>query len=338
MRASTLFSLLRSGGLGAVYSAQKLIASFERCVFLGSASSAHLLRRLAKGPVEFKALAAELCADASMHDALRDWLEVGVGLGDLSRDGELYSLGSRLARTLADPDSDALAAFLEEAASLHHRLLWEGPRRMKEGRPLALSDQDGAVIAGSSRLLEPFVGDEVDAFVPGQGALRLLEIGCGTGVHVRRALSRNPALSVTALELQPEVAELARRNLAQWGLAERAQVQVGDVRARQPEPAYDLATLHNNIYYFPVAQRVSLLRHVSGFLRPGGRLLLTTGCRGGGAAMSVLSLWGALTEGAGRLPGVEELESQLRDAGFARATSKQLMPGEAFYAFMAERS
>ena len=40
---------------------------------------------------------------------------------------------------------------------------------------------------------------------------------------------------------------------------------------RAAEPAFDLATLHNNIYYFPVAERVSLLRHVRGFLRPGGR-------------------------------------------------------------------
>ena len=235
------------------------------------------------------------------------------------------------------PEADAVAAFLEEAASLHHRLLWEGPSRIKAGRKLSLADQDGEVVARSSRLLEPFVGDQVDAFVPAAGALKLLEIGCGTGVYVRRAAQRNPQLTVTALELQPQVAQLARKNLAQWGVSGRAQVEAGDVRARAPEPCFDLATLHNNIYYFPVAERVALLRHVAGFLKPGGKLLLTTGCRGGSAAMSVLSLWGALTDGAGRLPAVDELEAQLREAGFRAAASKRAMPGEAFYAFVAER-
>ncbi len=337
MQASTWLAALRSGNVGALVAAQRLLGSFQRCVFVGSASSAGLLRRLARGPAEFSSLAQSMCADGSLHDALRDWLEVGVGLGVLARDGELYSLRSALARRLAQPEADAIAAFLEEAASLHHRLLWEGPRRMKDGRRFSLADQDGAVVARSSRMLEPFVGDEVDAFVPRQGALELLEVGCGSGVYVRRALQRNPALRVTALELQPEVAELARRNLAEWGVGERARVEAGDVRARAAEPAYDLATLHNNVYYSPVAERVALLRHVLGFLKPGGRLLLTTGCQGGGPAMSVLSLWGALTEGAGRLPGVEELERQLREAGFARATSRRLLPGEAFFAFVAER-
>lgn len=336
MRASTFLSLLGSGSLRTMMSAQRMLTSFQRVVFLGSASSAGVLRRLAPGPVDFPALAAELAQGPDLHDALRDWLEVGVGLGDLARDGDRYRLGSGLARRLAAPESDAIAAFLEEAASLHHRLLWEGPRRIKDGSRLSLSDQDGEVVARSSRLLEPFVGDEVDAFVPGHGAMRLLEIGCGSGVYVRRALQRNPALSVTALELQPRVAEAARRNLAEWGVGERAKVEAGDVRAKRPEPVFDLATLHNNIYYFPVAERVSLLRHVLGFLAPGGRLLLTTGCRGGGAAMCVLSLWGALTAGAGRLPGVAELEGQLREAGFRAVSSKRAMPGEAFFAFVAE--
>jgi SAM-dependent methyltransferase len=336
VKLSTLFALARGGSLGALRSAQRLMQASQRSTFLAAAASAGVLRRLAREPVTFSVLAAELTAGPEFHDALREWLEVGVGLSDLSRDGDRYALRSSLARRLADPEADALSAFLEETASLHHTLLWEAPRRLREGRRLTLADQDGELIARSSRLLEPFVGDEVDAFVPKQGAVRLLEIGCGSGVYVRRAAQRNPALTATALELQPQVAALAKKNLAEWGLAERATVEVGDVREREPDAAYELATLHNNIYYFPVPERVALLRHVRGFLQPGGKLLLTTGCRGGSSSMSVLSLWGALTEGAGQLPEVPELERQLREAGFASVTARRALPGEAFFAFVAQ--
>jgi hypothetical protein len=116
-------------------------------------------------------------------------------------------------------------------------------------------------------------------------------------------------------------------------VAERVTVEVGDVRTRAPEPAFDVATLHNNIYDFPVRERPALLEHVRRFLRPGGQLLITTGCRGGSAGMEMLSLWGAMSEGCGRLPDRAELEEQLGEAGYADVCSRSLIPGDRFYAF-----
>jgi hypothetical protein len=42
----------------------------------------------------------------------------------------------------------------------------------------------------------------------------------------------------------------------------------------------NIITLYNNIYYFPVEDRVSLPRHVKAFMNSGGFLLLTTCCQG----------------------------------------------------------
>ena len=53
---------------------------------------------------------------------------------------------------------------------------------------------------------------------------------------------------------------LARQNVAAWGVADRVTIETGDVRARRAEPSYDLVTLHNNVYYFPVDERVALLQ------------------------------------------------------------------------------
>jgi hypothetical protein len=86
---------------------------------------------------------------------------------------------------------------------------------------------------------------------------------------------------------------------------------------------------------FPVGDRPALFAHLRGFLRPGGRLLLTTACRGGSAAMEVLSLWAALTDGCGRLPDRAELTTQLQAAGFGAVRDLSLVPGDRFLAFVA---
>lgn len=126
---------------------------------------------------------------------------------------------------------------------------------------------------------------------------------------------------------------MAGENIARWGLGNRMNVEVGDIRRRAPVAAFDLATLHQNIYYFPVVERPALLRHVRGFLKPGGRVLLTTECQGQSAAAAVLDLWGSLTAGCGRLPEPGELIAQIEAAGFVGVTARSLIPGESFYAF-----
>jgi 4-hydroxy-2,2'-bipyrrole-5-carbaldehyde O-methyltransferase len=115
-------------------------------------------------------------------------------------------------------------------------------------------------------------------------------------------------------------------------------VEEGDFRARAPGELFDIATLYNNIYYFPVAERVALLERIGSFLRPGGFLLLTTCCQGGSLGSEPLNLWGAATRGAGRLPAEGELVNQLRQAGYRAVKTKRLIPGERFVAFQAFRS
>jgi 4-hydroxy-2,2'-bipyrrole-5-carbaldehyde O-methyltransferase len=115
-------------------------------------------------------------------------------------------------------------------------------------------------------------------------------------------------------------------------------IETGDIREKVPDEPFDIATLYNNIYYFPVEERVMLLDHVGSFLRPGGFLLLTTCCQGGSLAAEALNLWGAATCGAGRLPAEDELVSQLREARYSAVKTKNLLPGDRFVAFQAFRS
>jgi hypothetical protein len=89
----------------------------------------------------------------------------------------------------------------------------------------------------------------------------------------------------------------------------------------------------SNICYFPVEERVPLLRHVGTFLKADGMLLVTTCCQGGSVGVEALNLWGTAT--GGRLPSVEEMVGQLRGAGYRDVEAIRLTPGDSFHAFRA---
>ncbi|MHB8417809.1 MAG: SAM-dependent methyltransferase [Myxococcales bacterium] len=335
MKARTVWSLAADGRLGLLRELGPLATPYYRACFAVAAARSGLLRALAGGPRTIAEIAAALSIDAAEAPALAVWLEVGAGAGILRRRGAAYAL-SRASHALAAPHGDGLLAFLEEMLDLHRRLILEAPERLARGRRFALVDHDAAVVARSSRLLEPFIVEAVDDFVPRRGPLRLLEIGCGAGALLKAAAARNPALEAVGLDLSEAVADMARKNLRDWGLAARATVEVGDVHTWKASGRFDLATLHQNIYYFPEAEHVPLLARVRSLLVPGGRLLLTTACRGGSPAMAVLSLWGAITEGCSALPDPKELNRKLRSAGFREVRRKNLLaPLDSFYAFYA---
>jgi len=109
----------------------------------------------------------------------------------------------------------------------------------------------------------------------------------------------------------------------------------GLARALARPEAFDIVTLYNNIYYFPVEERAALLRRISSFLKPGGFLLLTACCQGGSLGTQALNLWGAATRGAGRLPTEKELIAHLRQVGYTRVSAKSLVPGDRFLSFQA---
>jgi SAM-dependent methyltransferase len=193
-------------------------------------------------------------------------------------DSKGYALKG-LAKKLALPQNDAALALLQEAAGLHSNLISQTPKKLRKGELWNLEDQDGEIIARSSRIMEAFQTEAIDRFFPASGVASLLEIGCGSGVYIQHAANRNPSLTALGLELQPNVAEVARRNIADWGLQGRVRIEVGDILRRAPDERFSIVTLYNNIYYFPVESRVSLLRHIRQFIQPGGFLLLITCCQ-----------------------------------------------------------
>jgi SAM-dependent methyltransferase len=335
MDTHTLAKVVKDRQLPLMLSLSKeLVAPIYRGAFLAAASGAGVLRMLDAGPCDLYSIAGRLGVHDDAH-LLEAWLDLGVSLGELSFDDSCYRLRSSTAKKLGQERNDTVAAALEEVVRFHVPVLADGPRMLSSGRRFGLGDQDGSVIARSTRVVQPFVEEAIERTLERRAAVRLLEVGCGSGVYVQYAAALNPRLSALAIDVQPDVAAEAAANFARWGLADRVETRCTDLADLDVEAQFDLITLHNNIYYFPEAERVAVLRRVRSLLAPGGRLLVTTSCRGGNASLEVLNLWFEYADFGGPLPDAGEFLDQLDEAGFADVKVRRLIPTEQFRAFIA---
>lgn len=106
-------------------------------------------------------------------------------------------------------------------------------------------------------------------WLPGEPSL-VLDLGCGTGSLALLAAERGHR--VTAVDLSPRMAALARTKLAGTG----AEVLVGDA-GRPPvgERTFDVVLVRHVLWTLPDPEEA--LRHWWSLLRPGGRLVLIEG-------------------------------------------------------------
>lgn len=335
MKLKTALALSRGGRLRLLWKVTGLFTPIYRISFVASASTCGLLRLLADGPRPLAEIAETLAPDPATHPGLEAWLDLGVRLRELAKDAYGYHLAGFLARRLADPANDEVAALVEEVASFHHKLILESPARWQRGALWQAAEHDGTLIARSSRIMEPFLFQTIDQELPRTGALRLLEVACGAGTYIRYAAQRNPQLTAVGLELQPAVAASTAAAAHTWGLDDRVTIECGDIRHREGDGSFDVVTLYNAIYYFSVAERVALLARLRAYLKPGGRLILSTSCRNGSPGMQLLNVWTSNVAGFGPLPVPGEVEAQLREAGFGAVATTKVIPGEQYYAFVA---
>jgi tRNA1Val (adenine37-N6)-methyltransferase len=107
------------------------------------------------------------------------------------------------------------------------------------GRVRLIQPKKGYRFATDAPLLAAFVrikpGDEV------------CELGTGNGV-VAVLLGFKPFRRLTAVEIQPRLADMARRNVAGNGLAERIEIVEADLRAWRPGRRFDVVVF-NPPYY-----------------------------------------------------------------------------------------
>jgi len=327
MKGSKLLLLLRF---------KMLFTSFYRLCFLASMADSIILKKLSQGPVLPENLTQSFTKGPCNGNAAEAWLRLGARLGLLKQNDKGYSLKGFMARKMAAPGNDAIRALVCEVASLHHLYIMQTPLKIEQGTAWKPGDQNGKyddLIARSSRTLEPFLFELIDHIFPESEPCRLLEVGCGHGGYIIHAAAMNTRLNAVGLELDSHVVETARRNIQIMGMQDRVEIVAEDVRNYQAFELFDMLTLYNNIYYFPLEERIELLRQLRRLLKPNGKILIATGCMNGSIEFELVNLIHGSTDGWGRLPHKEEMLQQLSEAGFEHNSAINIVPGNKYYAF-----
>ena len=104
----------------------------------------------------------------------------------------------------------------------------------------------------------------------GEG-MSVLDVASGTGVLFPDYLSRN-VRRITGVDISPEMTRIAREKFQG---NDRIELLCRDVETLCPEEPFDVVMVYNAFPHFPDPAR--LIRVLSGFLRPGGRLSIAHG-------------------------------------------------------------
>ncbi len=109
--------------------------------------------------------------------------------------------------------------------------------------------------------------------------------------------------------------------------------KVRKIRKYESKSDFDLVTFYNLIYYFPVDERIDILKDIGKHLKPGGELILTSMCKGNDSSLHLMNLWTSMTDGYGPLPTPKQIHDHLEKAGYRNIKSEMLIP--AFVSFRA---
>jgi len=331
-RARTLLTLLRSGDLR---TRLRVTRDGQAAIRLGLGAAAldtGVLDALAGGPATTAELARRV--GAAGEDLLAAFLRVLAAAGLSREEDGRWSLA---AGGRAVVDDDLVRASHEAFAGFHTGLYRElGPVLAGGSRRRDVVEQ-GGVIARVSAAFEPFVDAVLRETVTAGAPRRVLDVGCGAGLQLATMLAAAPGAEGVGVDTDEDAAALARRTLADRGLAERARVLRADVRDLADESPFDLVLLANVVYYVPVGERVALLRSLAELLAPGGILLVVTTAATPQLVSRHFDLLLRAQQGAMELPEVDVLVDQLREAGLEPAAPRRIAPGTPLVAVSAVR-
>lgn len=326
-----LLTALKSSNKGAMYRLTSDARSILRFNFRYAAIKSGLADAL-REPATREALDAKL--SVARPEMLNALLDLGLAIGELSLRGGVYRPRGRFFKSLATDDGDSMAAVVEAFVTYYNSVYRHLPERMAGAPSGDYLDEIGSVVARFSRLGEPYVESFLKEVLPGRQALRVLDVGCGSGGYLRLCSRLNAGATGVGLERDPKVAGLARENLGRWGIDDRFGIVTGDLRSEAEDVGADFnaVLLINALYYTPPHERTAMFGSFRERLAGDGRLVVVSHCQGRGKDMYAANLDAATCSirGCWPLPDPDETREQLAQAGFSRIRAERLMPLSSF--------
>jgi predicted O-methyltransferase YrrM len=322
-----LVEVLRTGNLRARLRAARDGQAALRLQLVAAAVDLGVLDALVEGPVGTAALADRL--GVPDPDLLAAYLRVLAAAGFVTGEGS-WAL-TKAGRAVVDDDQ--VRATYEGFGGYQTELYRELRPLLSGGLRRRDTEEHAEVIARLSAALEPLLHDLLTRTVRERRPRRVLDIGCGAGLHLAAMLEAAPDATGVGVDVDPDAAALARRTLSERGLADRAGVEAVDIRkalaAGRPGALTDrveLALLANVIYCVPVDERVELLSGLARLLTPGGALVVVTTVAGPKLFSRHLDLLLRAQEGRMELPVIDVLIGQLREAGLQPGPPERIGP------------
>ena len=238
---------------------------------------------LAGGP----ATVAGLAARTSTHERyVREWVEqqavTGILTADISGAEPVFSLSPEHAEVLLDEDSlnyvAPIAQLFAGAVSPMDAIL--DAYRTGGGVPYAdygvdLREGQGAINR------PPFLYELAQSWIPAMPDIlarlrtpgaRVADIGCGAGWAAIGVAKEFTSVTVDALDLDPASVELAAKNVAEAGVADRVTVSLHDAADPAHAGQYDLVMILEALH--DMSRPVDALQAAKNMLRDGGALLV----------------------------------------------------------------
>lgn len=336
MKLNTVVAAVRAYSLLDVLRLARDVQTVIRWQFLYAATGCGLLAAL-ETPSTKDDLVRKL--DARRPELLEALLNVGVSVGELSCRNGVYRVKGNRSLAVTGEKGDPLAAFVQVSLNHHNSSYLNLAARMRGAPSDNRLDDIGDTVARASKIYAPFFQGFVSDAVAGKGALRILDIGCGSGIYLHDACEANSSVSGIGIDMDPAVVEQAGRNLAGWGISDKFTIVEGDIRVPPAGLAgsFDLVFMFNMIYYFKAEERPGLLRSIQSMLSPGGRIALATNVQGEpkDISSSHFNLVTSSIEGCTPLPALHEVTALLRERGFEQIKVTRLIPGTALYGILA---
>jgi len=247
--------------------------AFWEARVLMTAAELDVFSLLADEPKTSARVSRELASDPRGTETLLDAL---VGLGLLEKTQNAFRTRPGFEKALSSSAPDSVLPVIQHMAQLWSRWgqLTEIVRRGRAGTSvdaLERDDKGTAAFIGAMHAIGLGLARSVVARLDLSGHRNMIDVGGGSGVYTIAALRLAPQLRATIFD-RPLVTEIARRKLAEAGMADRVALVNGDFYVDALPEGHDLALLSAIIHQNDPEQNVTLYRKVFDALLPGGTI------------------------------------------------------------------
>jgi len=332
-------SFLRILKVPGLFPIMKDCQALVRMHFILAAYESGLLKALIV-PCEKRELIERL--HVKRQDLLDALLDAGLATKELGMKTGAFFIKGKRSKAIVSTRGDMLAAMIQANLTYYNDAYRHATDRLQGGELGDDLHDIGDLVARLSKVGEPIIKDFLSGIISGKNPLRILDVGCGSGMFLHSAHSANRNATGVGLDMDDAVVQQAKNNIAEWGLKDCFRVLRGDIRY-PPEGIvgpFDLITLFSILYYFNEDDRVELIRNLRAMLSPQGVLAVAMTCHSKGTDILAanLNMVNCSLKGLTRLPELNEIISILKGCGFRYIDTHHLMPGSTFYGIVATNS